>query len=188
MYGWGGDVFMIFSYDCSMSILFILTIVLQAISVALGVGSSTLAITNFFVAIADGRISEDERKMMGIVYIMLRIAMVIIFITTTILTIIGYSKLGVSTFTPFLLAVWTLIIVLFTNAWLMTHHYMPSTIGPALQASSWYTLGVLMALTEINIMPSSYIVFFLSYLTTLFFAIAVVNGIMAILKHKKHTS
>ena len=171
-----------------MTILFILAVVLQSIGIALGVGSSTLAITNFFVAIADGRMSVDERKMMGIVYIMLRVAMIIILITTIIITLLGYNQISDAVFTPILLATWTLIVILFVNAVLMTLHRIPTTIGPALQASSWYTLGVLMALTELNITPSSYTIFFVSYLTTIFVAIAFINGIMMILKKNKTTS
>ena len=111
--------------------------------------------------------------------------MFVIFVTTILITLMGYSQVGNAIFTPILLAIWTLIAVLFANAGLMTLHYMPSTVGPALQASSWYTLGVLLALTELSITPSSYTVFFLSYLTVIFLAISLVNGIMALLKRRK---
>ncbi len=168
-------------------ILYIFVTILQSIAIALGVGSSTLAISNFFVAIADGRITEDERKMMGVVYIVLRVAMLVILITTTIITLSQFALYG-GIVVPFMSAVWTLIAVLFVNAVLMTYHKIPTTIGPALQASSWYTLGILMALTELDIYPSSYLVFLLSYLSVVLFAVSLVNGIMALLKRRKQAT
>ncbi len=168
-----------------MSIVIILLTVLQSIGVALGVGSSTLAISNFFAAIADGTIDETERRMMGIVYIVLRVAMGIILITTILLTFIGYLQNGLSTFTPHMLSVWTLLFVLYVNAFLMTKHLVPTTIGPALQAASWYTFGTIMSLLEVDIYTERYGIFLLSYITTIFFAIAFINGIMVYLKYHK---
>jgi len=170
-----------------MEIIIILTVILQSIGVSLGVGSSTLAITNFFVAIADGKIDESERRIMGVVYIVLRVAMVLILITTGILSTIGYSLYGTDYFSPFVVGFWVLIIVLFINAILMTTHIMPSTVGPALQASSWYTMGVLMALFSLGLVQFSMFHFTLGYITVILLAVSLVNGIMAALKHKRET-
>jgi hypothetical protein len=168
-----------------MEIIIILTAILQSMAVSLGVGSSTLAITNFFVAIADGRIDENERKMMGVVYIVLRIAMVLILLTTGVLTAVQYATHGAAFLSPFVLGFWAVVAVLYINAVMMTKHLMPSTMGPALQASSWYTLGVLIALSSLGLTGYSLFEFSLAYVTAILLAISVVNGIMAVLKSKK---
>ena len=71
-----------FGIITSMEIIIIVIAILQIFSVSLGVGSSTLAVLNFFVAIADGKISDEERNMMGVVYIVLRISMLAILFTS----------------------------------------------------------------------------------------------------------
>ena len=166
-----------------MELGILLLVVLQNIGVSLGVGSSTLAITNFFVAIADGTIDENERRMMGVVYVVLRIAMIVILITTLVLTLMHYSG-AVS----FLTALWTLIAVLYINAILMTYHIMPSTIGPALQASTWYTMGVTMTLFGLGVAGYQVLHFYLAYGAVILLAISLVNGLMSYLKHKRENT
>jgi hypothetical protein len=159
--------------------------IVQSFSISLGVGSSTLAIVNFFVAISDGKIDETERRMMGIVYVVLRIAMILILATTVLLMIFDHLDAGID-MTSLVSAQLVVLIVLFLNATLMTMRKMPSTFGPALQAGSWYTLGTLAALVPLGLTTFTLTEFFLGYVTWLILAIAIVNGVMAILKHKKH--
>jgi len=168
-----------------MEMIFVLVAIVQSVAVSLGVGSSTLAITNFFVAIADGKIDENERKMMGIVYVILRIAMMLILLTTASIAAINLSQIGTSYITPFVAGTWTLTFVLFANAILMTKHIMPSNVGPALQASTWYSFGVLMALVSLNLDGFSYFEFIVGYAAAIALAIAIVNGTMAYLKEKR---
>jgi hypothetical protein len=165
-----------------MELIIILLLILQSIAISLGVGSSTLAIINFFVAIADGRIDENERRMMGVVYVILRVAMALILLTSGALTLLHYSSAQ-----TFLVALWTLIAVLYINAILMTKRIMPSTIGPALQASSWYTLGVTMTLFSLGLVTFSALQFYLGYAVAILLAVSLVNGTMAILKHKRES-
>lgn len=165
-----------------MELIIILVAILQSVSVSLGVGCSTIAIINFFTAIADGKIDETERKMMGVVYTVLRVAMVLILFTTTILTAIFYGEYGFSYFTPYVIGYWMLIVVLFANAVLMTKHVMPSTVGPALQAATWYTLGILMSLLMLGLFEFKLLHFTLGYVVAILAAVSVVNGIMSLLK------
>lgn len=171
-----------------MEILIILIAIVQTFAISLGVGSSTLAIVNFFVAIADGRIDETERRMMGIAYIILRIAMLTILITSSI--ILGYNSqhLGLGAFTLYVISQFVLIFVLYTNALMMTMRIMPSTFGPAIQAGTWYTLGVLAALVPLGLNEFTFVNFILAYITTLTLAVSLINGIMAYLKYKKKTA
>jgi len=155
---------------------------LQTFSISLGVGSSTLAIINFFVAIADGKIDETERKMMGIVYIVLRVAMVGILVTT--LGLIGlevYADGAVSLSTFDIVQLFTLCI-LFINAVLMTMRLMPSIFGPAIQAGSWYTLGALVALRLQDMTDFTFIQFLVAFIVWIAIAIGIVNGIMSNLR------
>lgn len=168
-----------------MGALIALAAVLQSIGTSLGVGGSTLAIINFFVAIADGKIDESERNMMGVVYVVLRVAMGIILLTTMFIGIQQYTLLGSTYFTPFIIAYWVTVIILYTNAILMTMHIMPSTFGPAIQASTWYTLGTITALVPLGLTKFSLLQFVISYLCAVALAVAIVNGMMAHLKKKR---
>lgn len=159
--------------------------ILKSFSISLGVGSSTLAITNFFVAIADGTIDPTERKMMGVVYVVLRIAMGLILFSTLLLLTLEYGAYGLFDMSAFSLAQVTALGVLFLNAMLMTAHLVPSTFGPAIQAGSWYTLGTLAALQMVDVTDFSYLTFLLAYLTWTALAIGIVNAIMEIMKQRK---
>lgn len=167
-----------------MEIIFVLTVLLQSMAISLGVGSSTLAIINFFVAIADGTIDAQERKLMGVVYIVLRVAMVLILITTLVHAALHIANSSLPYITSFVGALWTLIAVLYMNSFLMTKHIMPSKFGPALQASTWYTLGIIMALIPIGLDGFTYIQFLIGYIAAVVLAITVVNGLMQYLKKK----
>ena len=168
-----------------MEIIFTLSAILQSVAISLGVGCSTLAILNFFSAIADGTIDETERRMMGVVYVVLRVAMVLILVTTFILGIITYIETSSIAFPPYVGALWTLMAVLYTNAILMTLRVVPSTVGPSIQASSWYTLGGVTALSGIGLTSFNYGQFFLGYLAMFLLFTAIVNGYMAYVKQKK---
>lgn len=171
-----------------MELVILFVAIIFSFATSLGVGSSTLAITNFFVAIADGSIDGTERKMMAVVYVVLRVAMVALFFTLALLTGYNAYHLGAAAFTPLLFAQWTIIVVLYLNAILMTLRIMPSTFGPSIQAGSWYTLGTLAALLPLGMATFSYGQFVLGYIAMLLLATGLVNGTMAILKsHKKPT-
>lgn len=168
-----------------MTIIITLVAILQSLAVSLGAGSSTLAIVNFFVAIADGKIDETERKMMGVVYVALRVAMIGILMTTLGLIALEFMYKGVISLTDFDIAQLFVLCVLFVNATLMTLRLMPSTFGPALLAGSWYTLGALMALRLQGITEFSFSQFFAVYILWMIIAVGIVNGIMSFLKNRR---
>ncbi len=168
-----------------MELLVLSLTIIQSLAISLGVGSSTLAIINFFHAISDGVISDTERNFMDVTYVVLRVAMGIILFTTVILAFIGYSSVGSMYFTSYLTAQMALTTILFLNAFLMKIHMMPSTFGPAIQASSWYSLGFLLALYAEGFREVHLLVFLFSYITFIFFTTTIINAIMAYLKEKK---
>lgn len=165
-----------------MYIIIVLMDIIQGAAISLGMGSSTIAIISFFVAIADGKIEPEERKMMGISYIVLRVAMVLILITTLAIVANNYYLSGIDSVSTFTVAQLTIISILFLNAVLMTEKIMPSTLGPAIQAGSWYSLGIMTSLLPLGLTNFTFIQFILGYITAIFFATAVVNGIMGIVK------
>lgn len=168
-----------------MELIFVLIAIIQIFSISLGVGSSTLAVTNFFVAIADGKIDETERKMMGIAYVVLRVAMVTILITTTLLVVRTIATQGLAGITTFMVAELTMIAVLYINATLMTLRIMPSTVGPAFQAASWYALGALSALMTLQIAHFTYIQFLLGFAADCALNVCVTNGLMWYFKARR---
>jgi hypothetical protein len=164
--------------------LLIFATFLQTLSVSLGVGSSTLAITNFFAAIADGRIDDTERRMMGIVYFVLKVAMILIFLAATSLFLIEYTRHGLTSIPVLTNVTLIVLLVIYVNAMLMTAQKIPSTFGPAIQVGSWYTLSILLSLQLLGFTAFTYEQFFLAYITWLIFCIGVVNAIMAWMKEK----
>ncbi len=168
-----------------MTVFIGLISILQSFAISLGVGSSTLAIINFFVAIFDGKIDETERKMMGVAYIILRVAMVVILVTTISLLALESAGRGVYGLSAFSFAQLIIIAVLFLNAILMTARLMPSTFGPAIQAGSWYALGTLAAFVPLGLTGFSITQFLLGYLTWVVLATSIVNGVMSLIKHRK---
>lgn len=167
-----------------METILVIAAIVQGVAISLGVGTSTIAIVNFFAAIADGVIDQTERHMMGYVYFVLRIAMVLILITI----LITFTSEFVSTGTLYLgtatAATLILVALLYANAILMTCRIMPSTVGPALQAATWYTLGAMASFASLGLITFSLLTFMLGYASVVLLAVAIVNGIMAYLKSK----
>jgi hypothetical protein len=168
-----------------MAIVISLITLIKFFATSLGVGASTLAAANYFVAVADGYIDENERRMMGVVYVVLRIAMAIILVTSIMQFTYEYSAVGLGDMHPYTLGQMLVLFVLYLNALLMTAHLVPNTVGPALQAGSWYTLGTLLALQSMGYVHFTFLQLFLAYATWIILAVGIVNGILAVLKEKR---
>jgi hypothetical protein len=168
-----------------MNELIIALTIIQTVSISLGVGSSTIAILNFFQAIRDGVIDAAERGIMGVTYTVLRIAMVLILVTTLLLTGFGVLANEGTFFTTLISAQLALIGVLFVNAVLMTKRIMPSTLGPAIQASTWYTLGFTAALVPLQLHTYfTFWQFMTVYVSFMVLMVLLVNLVMRYLKEK----
>lgn len=149
-----------------MEIFYIIVAVLKSMSIALGVGGSTIAIALYLASLSnDGIVDESERRLLGIVYIVLRVAMVLIFVTHVVLNIPVFIESGVSALlSPANFAQWLLLAVLYVNAILMTMHIMPDKYGPGIQAATWYSFGIITSLSafvllEVPIFIGAYIIF-----------------------------
>ena len=167
-----------------MGFVIALAAIIQNMAVSLGVGGSTIAVLNYFKALADDVIEDSERNFMDITYWVLRVAMVLILLSALVLGYQDYVQSGFSYFTPFVVATWSILIILYLNAFLMSTHSITSALGPAVQAASWYTLGTIYALVPLGLAGFTYLQFFVGYLASMLFAISLINGVMAHLKSK----
>ena len=168
-----------------MEILYFVSMIILSFSISLGVGSSTLAVSNFLKAIADGTIDPGERNIMGVTYFVLRVAMVQIAMMLILQYIFGH--IGIATPYYGTAQAWgagILVSILYLNAILMTYHLIPNAFGPAIQASAWYTLGVLAALIPLGVTNFSLLIVALLYGCFFMLALAVINGVMSWLKHR----
>ena len=150
-----------------METFFIIIEVLKTVSISLGVGGSTIAIALYLGSLSnDGKIDKSERRMLGMVYVVLRLAMILIFITHLVTNIPLYISGGVEALVnPINFIQWLVLFVLYVNALLMTSHIMPDTYGPGIQVTTWYALGIITALSglyvniDVSIFIMTYIVF-----------------------------
>lgn len=149
-----------------MEIFTIILEVLKAASISLGVGGSTIVLALYLGALKnDGKIDKSEGRMLGIVYIALRVAMVLIFLSHLLLNIPMFLEGGVQgLMSPLNFVQWILLAILYVNAIIMTMHIMPDKYGPGIQVSTWMTLGIITTLAshvmiEMPLFVGAYIIF-----------------------------
>ena len=97
----------------------------------------------------------------------------------------GLYTLGAEYTTSFILSQFLLTSVLFINATLMTARIMPSTLGPAIQASSWYTLGFTLALVPHSLTNYTIVEFLIGYVVFIGVVTYVIRHVMAYLAKKR---
>lgn len=141
-------------------------------AISLGVGASTIVIASFMVALSDGKIDVSERRMLGVIYITLRVAMV------SILAMLMYISLVVPSLFSTLLFLWPLVGVLYVNAILMTKHWISPKFGPAIQAATWYTLGFVTVIDTFGLYEVSVNFFLMLYAVDFVTALFLVNGLL----------
>jgi len=145
---------------------------------SIGVGASTLVIASFFVALYDGQIDPSERRMLGVIYWLLRYAMVMIAVAMGLVT--WFAPETFYTLPYF----WALVAVLFVNAFLMTKHWISPKLGPAIQAGTWYTVGFLHTIELFNMLEITPLIFLSLYAVDILFMLLVVNGYLTFVKKK----
>lgn len=159
---------------------FIALALIHSSAVALGVGASTIAIAGFLTAIADNTFDQSERRIMGVVYLSLRIAMVLIVLMTLLMMWMRPDFFGWFTW-----PLWILTAVLYLNAILMTKRWISPRLGPAIQAGTWYTLGFIITLYFFDLSALTLAQFGVFFVTDLILALLIVNGCMHYLSWKR---
>lgn len=167
-----------------MEFIYVASQLLLSFGVSLGVGSSTLTVLGFLTAVRDGVVDQSERRIMHIMYLVLRVAMVVILLALFTQGITLISAYGMDYLQPLTVVVWSAVFVLYLNAVLMTLHYMPKSIGPAIQAGTWYTLGVLSFMIAYGFTEFSYAKLFGGYLVLVVVMALLINGTFAHFKRK----
>lgn len=154
--------------------------VLHSMSVSIGVGASTLAVVFYFCSIAgDNSIDEGERRSLGIIYTVLRVAMGLILFFFLAISIIIVNYFGFEGLLRSNIAFeWLLLFILYANAILMTLHIMPIKVGPALQASTWYTLGLMVALFPFTLSFSHYLIFYAGFVIFVILTVEAIRQIV----------
>ncbi|HEX4799061.1 MAG TPA: hypothetical protein VFV22_00790 [Candidatus Paceibacterota bacterium] len=160
-----------------------LIIIMNTSAIGLGVGASTLAIISFLVALHDGTIDTSERRMLGVIYSLLRFAMVSILITLILIIWLQPSLFGSQT-----TYIVILVGIIFLNAIAMTKHWISSKVGPALQAASWYTLGFISTIHMFSLYKIDALAFVILYGIDIVFFIVLVNVLLHISITKQKTT
>jgi hypothetical protein len=158
--------------------------IVYSLFISMGVGASTLAVVQFFSAVADGEVSPDERRMIGLVYSVLRIAMlgILAIISIEVLLMLVAYNLGALTpqfiFTLFLLLVLSVVTILHGSG------ILPSSVGPTIQVSTWYTLGIAHSLERFGYSDFNVTQFIFIFLLIALLIAAFINVVLWVL-HKK---
>lgn len=108
---------------------------LYTLGLTLGVGSSTFALIFYISATADGVVDETEKRFLRIVFRVLRVGMVIFFLSLLARSVAGGFDSVVA-----LAPQWILLALITLNAVLMHYRIMPMRFGPVLAGGSWYSL------------------------------------------------
>jgi hypothetical protein len=161
-----------------LTILLPFVVIYYNTAIALGLGSSSVVIASFLAAVSDNKIDPSERRLLGVIYITLRVAMVSIALMLTYISLVRPELL------PSLLFLWVMVAVLYLNAVLMTLHVVPTQLGPALQAATWYTLAFVTIIDAFSLYAVSLTLFLSLYVADIIFALVAVNGMMMYLKHR----
>lgn len=126
---------------------------ISGMAISLGVGSSTFALIFYFMGKHSAVFHETGRPYQKVVYRVLRVAMALVLvmeITKIVLYVQTGTRVTELLAADTLMFMWTVIIVLFVNPVFMTLHLLPTKFGAAIQATSWYMLGVLSALPMVT--------------------------------------
>jgi len=154
-----------------MEMLYSAFVIWMMTAVALGVGGSSLAIMSFLVALDDKKIDASERRMLNVIYWLLRTAMVLIPFTLVVLWLLKPGFLEGIYYVAIIMG------VIYLNAAQMTWHLIPGLFGPALQAASWYTLGFLLSIELFDLLKLDWTLFFSLYIFDIIFFYAILWGI-----------
>ena len=87
-------------------------------------------------------------------------------------------------FSPFMMILWVVVGVLYANAILMTLHRMPMTLGPGIQAGSWYSLAVLFFFASVGLTQFSFMFLLSGYAGMLILGVVLVNLALALFRSR----
>lgn len=126
-------------YLSELSLLFTAQLV-RTLAVGLCLGTSTVVMTMYFYLVAKGKTEPAEKKIMHILYTILRVGMGLAIFTEITCFIYHYHVDNFIYWTdnPELLMRLTIFSVILINAVLMQYHKISMWLGPVFAGGSWY--------------------------------------------------
>ncbi len=145
-----------------LSILFIN--ILKLIAISIGAGASTVLVAQSLVAVRDNKVTADEQNLLGIVMLLIRMAIVLLFLTQAWLTAIVYTSLNINLtiFAAVNTLTWALLGVLFIAFVFIDYGIINRQMGVSIQISTWYSLVFIWGWPLL--MPLSLEAFLLAYI------------------------
>jgi hypothetical protein len=131
---------------------------LHQYAIGLSVGASTFAMVFYYYVLARGETHPEHRKLMHIVYFVLRIGMLLIVISE-------FAKFAYSYQTnnylywmhnPEVFMRWLIFSIIVLNAILMHKRLISMWIGPVLAGGSWYALFFFSVFVDIRWVDTGY--------------------------------
>lgn len=169
-----------------MTIFLLCTAAVFGIALAVGVGASTLAIVNHIVSLNNGVVSNDEKTLMTANQMLLRTAMVLLFLSSLGLLAFATQNLGLGAYTPSLLATWILLFILYCVMVLASLRYLPEVIALSLQAVTWYMLSIVTTLSTYSVVftVTQFMTFYWLFVLVLLLGF---SGLLAYYEGKRRT-
>ncbi len=139
-------------------------------TVGLCLGVSTIAMTFYFFVVAKGHTVAEEKRMMHIVYTILRIGMVLVMVSEVTTFIYNYhiNNFIYWTDNPELLMRLTIFSVIFTNAFAMEYRKISMWLGPVFAGGSWYAYFFFSVWIETETIYSTLLLGYLIWLVFIF--------------------
>ena len=147
-----------------VSILFVT--ILKLIAISIGAGASTVLVAQSLVTIKDNTVSKDEQNLLAIVMLLLRMAILLLFITQAWFTAFVYidTSINLSIFMSVNTLTWTLLGVLFITFVFIDYAIINRQMGVSIQIATWYALifiwgGPILVPLSIDTFLLAYIIF-----------------------------
>ena len=152
-----------------VSILFVN--IFKLLAVAIGTGATTVLVAQSLAAAKDNKISKDEQNLLGIVMLIIRRSILMLFLAQAWLTAVVYTGLNINLaiLTSVNTLTWMLLGVLFITFVFIDYGIIDRQLGISVQLSTWFTL--VFAWAWPILMPLSLDAFLLSYILFTFLAV-----------------
>lgn len=144
------------------------------LAVGLCLGTSTCVMTLYYYLVAKGKTEEAEKKIMHILYIVLRIGMCLAVLTevTTLIYYYHVDNFIYWTDNPELLMRLTIFAVICANAYAMRHRKVTMWLGPVFAGGSWYAYFFFSVWIETEATYLTLLIGFIVWLTVVFTVLA----------------
>ncbi len=154
------------------------------LAVGLCLGTSTVIMTLYYYLVAKGHTEAAEKRILHILYAILRVGMVLALLTEATCLIYHYhiDNFIYWTDNPELLMRLTLFGVIVANAFAMQYHRISMWLGPVFAGGSWYAYFFFSIWIETE---STYPVLFVGYLLWLGIAFLILAALRLFLTRKQ---